>query len=268
MQRHVYEEYGGVNPAFNSHPDLIRAKESKNQVYAKIFGWFGLGLLVTALTSFGIAFLMAYYLGQADYSAAANEAAYRAFIIYLSVLLGSFVFMLILSFIINWRIAKGGAKLLVPFLLYSMLMGVFISAFLVAGVPFYVMGEAFGVTALVFLSMGLIGYFSKKNLNWLLMILGGLLVTMMISGIFFWLMFLFLPGTFSIWSLGISLLFTLFIVIVVAVDMQNVKAAVENGASGRSFELMCAFTFYTSFMQLFIRILYIALLIMGRSRRN
>ena len=267
MQRRVYEEYGGVNAAVDRGPE-IRVQERPNVVFAKIFGWFGIGLLVTAATSFLVAYLMAYFLGQADMSPEAGAAANLAFSIYLGALIASFVIMMILSFSINYLVAKGNAHLVFPFVLYSVMMGVFVSFFLVIGLPFYVMGEAFGITALVFLGMGLIGYFSKANLNWLGMVVGGLMICLLISGLFFWVMFILIPGSFTIWSLLLSFVISIFCVIAVGMDMQNVKAAVDHGASGRSFEIMSALVFYTDFMQLFVRILYILLIFFGGRERK
>lgn len=118
-----------------------------------VFGYMFIALVVTAGACFGFAYWFASLIvSNADTAATAI----------ITTMIVSGILMLISSVVMSLTMFKQKKGAWIPFLFYAAVMGVFMSTF-VMWIDAYTIGTAFGVTALVFLVMFCIGYFTKVS---------------------------------------------------------------------------------------------------------
>lgn len=152
----------------------------------------------------------------------------------------------------------------IPFVLYSLVMGVFISSFTMF-VPIAVIAISFGITSIVFGILALIGLTSKKDLSFLGLVALGIFFGAILVSLFNVIWSLFLPGfqplywvvSFAIF--GAMMLITIF-------DVWRVKKIAQRGEQTTNVALFCAFNLYVDFIYIFIRILGFVASIYGRRR--
>lgn len=226
-----------------------RANPSKS--VAKAFGYMAIGIAVTAVVALGLGFLFGYYFGAADLNTFNTAAT-----VYLGILIASFILLFIDSVVIAGMTASGRHSIWVPYILYSVLMGVFISAFLIIGIDFQTMGLAFGIAAAAYGGMFLIGYFSKANLNPLGLVAIGALFMMLLFGGMVGIMFA-MTGQLNAFNIGFSAIVLLLFLIIAAVDAYNIKAIITRGDGNKNICLYCAYIMYCDFIVIFLRVLYL-----------
>ena len=116
---------------------------------------------------------------------------------------------------------------------------------------------------------GLIGYFSKKDLNRLWLWVGVfsmvVLLTAIVAPLTFF--FYFSSSAYLIYDLIMSVVILVMVLVVSAIDSYNIKKILEAGQGGTNIELYCAFSMYSDFIAIFVRVLYL-LLILGSRRSN
>lgn len=256
--------------------DLNEGGLSQGKALAKIYGYMGIGLLITAVVSFLIAWVFSLQInsilgtnGFLDTSKvkAASGLVYAIF----GAWIVSFIAILVLSFVIPMRAARSGKSLWVPYILYCVFMGILLTAVLLAGIPFYLIGEAFGITTLAFGAMFLIGWFAKKDISAMafvaMILLFGVIIAAIVGGI----TFAIRGGTADqrFWfDIAIEAVLVVVIMLITAVDTWRIKRIVANAGESENIYLYCAYVMYTDFISLLIRILYILARIMGRSNSN
>lgn len=229
--------------------------ENKTKSIAKVYLYMGIGLAISAVVSILVGALFAGWFtnwGRIDYDYISDTA----FFTYIGVMVASFIIMLVDSFVIARRAYSDTKSLWGPYILYTVVMGVFLSTFLIAGIDFYTLGEAFGISAIAFVVMGLIGYYSKANLNIVGMIASALLFMLILGSVFWVGLYLISPAAFYIYDVVVSIAVMVFLLIMIAVDTYNIKRILER-SGGKNIMLYCAFTMYSDFIMVFIRILYI-----------
>lgn len=231
------------------------AKNATKALFAKIFGYMSLFLLITFITSFGVSLLFQYGFDM-YYDAAADtiHGGETAATIYLGVLIGSSILQLILTIIITFVAFRRGKGLAIPAFLYSVCMGVLISSFGML-MPWYYIVGAFGITFLSFAGMAIIGLTSKRNLSGLGFIGYGILFSIMIVSLFSIIFYLIFPGFFEWMYVGISVLIIVAMLLITAFDIWNIKKIIEKGQMSNNLALYCAFNLYVDFIVIFIRIL-------------
>ena len=239
--------------------DIAKAnRRASAKFLSVVFGYMAIGLAITAVVSFVVALLFSRWLVTGSETATA---------VYLGLMIGGLIALLIDSFVIHHFFFKGTHSLLIPYVIYTALMGVFISSFLILGVDFATMGEAFGLTALVFLVMFLIGYFSPVDLNPLGMVAIGLLCALCLVSLFYGIFYLVGGGTPSLMTEYIfSIIVVVVMMVIVAVDCYNMSKTAQSGSATTQTALFYAFSMYCDFITLFVRILYIILI--ARGSRN
>ncbi|MBQ4183205.1 MAG: US12 family protein [Bacilli bacterium] len=237
--------------------DKVSVNESGKSL-ARVFGYLSLGLFVTAAVAFGLSLLFVSTIGMVG-----EEMEGPVFMTYL--------ILLIVSFALSFALRKAftgspSTKVKVLYLVYAGLMGVMCSSLLVAGIDFWVIGEAFGITAISFGVMFLIGYFSKANLNVIGAVASAFVMTIFLSLMVFWLVSLISGVSFYSLALDIvvSLILSVFILILVAVNSYNMKHLIEAGAMSRSMELYFAVDMYCDFMIVFLRVLRVLILVASK----
>ncbi|HBS10376.1 MAG TPA: hypothetical protein DEA28_01395 [Firmicutes bacterium] len=240
-----------------------------SKIYVKVFLYFGLALLISALTAFGFSSLF-YNLLLSDINVETLIIGY-----YISLII-SVVGMFVCSFIVNLYCNKKGKGLIIPYLLYSVFIGVLLSSFTVyLGSP-YIFGTALGLTSLIFFGTCLIGALLGDKIK-----VGYLALVFVLFGIGVICLFnlVLLPLVFTgsqtilstygalIW--GLEFLFLIVIILYIAIDMNRLKrVALNNGNMIQTnLALYFALNLFTDFINLFIRILRIVAIFAGNKKK-
>ena len=75
-------------------------------------------------------------------------------------------------------------------------------------------------------------------------------------GLFGFLLFVLIPGAVLVYDLIFTLALAVVLLIVVAADAYNIKNIIRRGQMNDNLALYCAFTMYSDFIVIFIRVLY------------
>lgn len=229
-------------------------QELTSKFFAKVFGYLAIGLLITAAVAFGWSFYVAKFFSQG------GELTETGLYLLIGTAIVAFVGSLIDSIVINIRSARSEKAPWAAFIVYAFFMGLVVSIFLLAGVDFQTMGEAFGLTALAFAIMFLIGYFSKSNLNVFAFIALGLLFTVFLVSAFFGIIYLINPRSALLIDYICSIVVVVAFMLIIGWDSWRIKKAAKALPNNNNLALYCAFTLYTDFITLFLRILYVLLM--------
>ena len=250
--------------------DITDGGLSQGKAIAKIYGYMGIGLLITGV----IAFLMS-WLFYSEITRWLNSGLDKAenmltgwvWAILISWIV-SLIGVLVLSFVIPIRVARGKGGLWAPYILYCVFMGILLTAVLLSGVQFYIIGEAFGITAVLFAGMFAIGWFSKKDLSILSYIAMALLLGILavaITGIIMFAVGGMSLETFNWLDLGITAAMIVVILLITCVDTYRIKQIVANSGESRDIYLFCAYVMYGDFIALLIRVIYLLAKLQGRN---
>ncbi len=235
--------------------DEEKEKEvSSSKFLAKVFGYMFIGLAITAVVALVWALVVA-KVWPGDNGALSEEGATIAAATGIICLIGCLIISIVNSI---FSIATGKAPW-IGFILYAICIGGAFSLILLAGVSLGVIAEAFGITALAFGSMFLVGFFSKKNLNWLTLVAVGLGVSVLLTSLFWGIFYLVSPKSAILLDYLISLGVIAIAMIFVAIDTYNMKRIAQKGQANNNLALFCAFNMYSDFLLIFIRVLYLIL---------
>ena len=238
---------------------------TQGKAIAKIYGYMGIGLLITGLVAFLFAWLIHSQIAsllddrgfldpdRLDFAQGWLTATVAVWIV-------SAIAILILSFVIPIKARLSNKSVWVPFILYTVFMGLLLSAVLLAGIPFWMIGEAFGITALAFGSMFLIGWFSKKNLSILAFIAMGLMFGVLIAVLIGAITFAIRGGTADerfYFDIAIQGVMILVIMLITAFDTWRIKRIISRAGESSNIYLYAAFVMYTDFITLLLRVLAI-----------
>jgi FtsH-binding integral membrane protein len=239
-------------------------KKVSTKFMAVVFLYMFMGLAITGLTGF----LFALWLTK-SFSDGAGALSETGYTILLFSAIGAWIIALIDSFILPFVAGKSGRAPWFGYILYALCVGVGFSIILLAGVSFAIIGEAFGLTALVFLIMFLIGYFSKADLTPLAFVGIALLVGIFAVSLFWgvWIAIAYATGSYGTYLLidyGISAVLIVVMMLFIAYDANRMAKIADQGMATTNTALYCAFTLYGDFIVLFVRILYILLATQSR----
>ena len=241
---------------------------SDSKAIAKIYGYMAIALLITGVVAFLAAWLFSTKINEWR-AAGIDKGVTNPWSIGLIVTwVVSLIALLILSFVIPVRAAKGGKSLWVPYILYSVFMGLLLTAILLTGIKFYVIAEAFGVTTLGFTAMFLIGWFSKKGvpiLGFVAMVLGTMILLVGMVGLFTFLFHGMTIDQFFWFDLGIEAAIIVVLMLITAVDTFRIKRIVANSGESTNIYLFCSYVMYCDFISILIRVLYILARLQGRN---
>lgn len=251
-------------------PDPVIAPSedlSTSRAMGKVYLYMGIALLITAAVAIGVGFLFAGWLTNwtgkslSNYDFGANRAAA---IVYFGSLIVSFIGILVSGIAMHAVMARGKHSVWPTYILYAIFMGILMSVFLIIGIDFATLGEAFGISAAAFAIMGTIGYFSKKNLNVLGMVALAALLMATLIGLLSLLLFFVFPQFWSTFNLIYTIIVTVALLIMVAVDTYNVKKIMSEGAANRNLCLYCAYIMYSDFIHLLVRVI----ILLSRFKRS
>ena len=218
--------------------------QSSNKTYSmsRVFGWMFFAILLTAITAFGLPYLL---------------VGLNADNLYYPIMIGGLISVFILTFVGQFIIAKTRSKILAItiFSLFAISMGIWVSP-LVLIYDLQVVGTSLLVTSVIFGAMAIYGAVTKRDLtgfgNVLFMLIMGSLIVSVIN--------IFIANSAIDWVISYVLLGVY--IGFVAYDVQNVKNLAESGNLTSNIALIMALHLYIDFVYIFIRLLSI----IGRSR--
>lgn len=237
----MYEERNELNSMYAEEKAGLDERRVATYL-AKVMGWMCLGLFTTlvfamvCMTSPAVIYYLSY-----------TNAIYGIFIAQLVVVMA-------MSFGMN-RVGPGAAT--VMFMLYAALTGVTFSALFMM-FEIYSVIFVFGITAIVFVSLAVYGFVTKRDLTRIgtLAIFG--LLGIILAGIVNWFI-----GS-SMLDFGITCIGIVIFIALTAYDTQKIKAfyisAVESGYDEyspevRKLAIFGALTLYLDFINLFLKLL-------------
>lgn len=237
---------------------MVGTKNIERSITAKFMGivflYMFIALFITAGTSALVGFLFTTFLPLTEET---NQN------IYLITLIVSFILIIGVGFWFSFAGYRSKGGLYVPFAIYAILMGILASTFTMF-IEFEVLAISFGITCLAFLCMALIGIFTKKNLNFLLIVVFGLLLGCFFIGLTNIIWYFFFPTTFLINYLIIEVAVFAVIILITLFDVWRIKKIAERGEANNNLALYCAFNLYIDFINIFIRIVSLV----SSSKRN
>ena len=244
-------------------------KKVSTKFLAVVFGYMFLGLLITAATALGFAGFVVLNPALSDGSTLTDLGD----TVVLGVGIAALIAAWIDSFVISIVSARTGKAPWIGFILYAIFLGFGLSLIFLAGVDFLTVGEAFGLTALCFGIMFLIGYFSPVDLSPFAFVAFALLIGLGLVSLFFFVYYLVLLGS-GAWATMdqslflfdyiVSIVMIIIVMLITGYDANRMGRMVEKGVTNRNIALFCAFNLYCDFITLFINILYVLLIAKNR----
>jgi FtsH-binding integral membrane protein len=229
---------------------------------AVVFLYMFLGLLITALSGFLFAFWLANSFAGPNKSGLTDQGE----MILIFSMIGAWIVALVDSIAMPFVSRKTGKAPWIGYILYALCIGIGFSFLLLAGFSYQLIGEAFGLTALVFLAMFLVGYFAKVNLSPLAFVGISLLLGVFLVSLF-WGVFIWIAGYTAtlLFDYLISLVIIVAMMLFIAYDANRMAQIAEQGMTTTNTALYCAFQLYGDFIVLFVRILYVLLATRSRN---
>ena len=174
------DESGRVVDGGSRVKEKQKVRTSTNLDIAKVFGYMFVGLLITGLVAFGLAYL--FYRWMLVDSVAASDTL---FVLMIVSVISMFVLTIVISISFNRNKIR---RILIPAILYTVVMGVMIST-LVLFLDWRLLGGAFVATSLIFGVMALIALISKGSLNGLYIVGIGLMLGAGLMSMFTWFLY-------------------------------------------------------------------------------
>lgn len=214
----------------------VNTTQSSTKAIGKTFGWMAIALLVTFAVAFLGAYLLIYVLSPEVYS---------------TILISASILQFILVFVIQFKgvFSKKQGSVVVPFMLYSICMGVIISS-VIAITNIQAIITACGATVICFGLMAFVGYFNKSNISIMAIIAmglgGGALLLSLVN---------ILLGYNDTLSWIVSFAVFAFVLLITIVDVYRLKIVAESGQMTENLAIYFAFNIYYDFIMIFLRVL-------------
>lgn len=256
--------YGHDIKEFNKNANNV-VKEQTNVTstgfLSRVFGYASIALLITTVVAIalGIIFNQTIFVDM-------NEDSLMVFYI---MVISSAIGALILSFVIHSK-AFRERSIIIPGIIYSVLMGVLMSTF-VLFIDWIILATGFGITTLSFMLMFLIAKVTKRSFTGLGICGMALLFgTLMVSGVF-GILALFLPSLGWSWMyywiyFGINIALLVAAISLTMYDIARINTIADNGGGTNNLALYCAYIIYADFLYLLIRIIRILVMIFGNRK--
>ena len=226
--------------------------------FAKVFAYMFLFLAITALVSVGTAFL--YTLLPTEGGMFTDTSVIT--IIVVTIVAG--ITALILNLVLSLVFLRGRHSILIPTIIYSVAMGVTF-AIITLVVPLYILGIAFGGTALIFGFMALLAILTKGKVGPVGLVGFSLLFGVFFMSIICMIVSLFVNDQMIVMMMWIiSLVYFLALLFITMFDIANIKRITENGDVSDNLSMYCAVVLYTDFIRIFLRLVIFLLRIFAR----
>lgn len=249
---------------------------NKNKFYVKTFLYFGLAILLTAFVSIIVSIVFSSIWPMSYINDGEIMLNVDTINIYLALLIVSAIVLFILSFVISFKTLKGTGSIFVPYILYSIVMGVMLSCLSFFVGDAYIIGAALGITALFFLGMCGLGYATHGKLAiWARVAIGLSFVIILLCLLNLIIIpFAIYGGNFAYYQANIMIylitegVIILFTLVVTAIDMARIRTIAERGIGTNNLALYCALSLYNDFIALLLYVIRVLLVILGSSRRS
>jgi len=233
--------------------------------FLKIFGFFALGLAITAAGCFGFSYLWNFL-----FSSITDGSEMIYFII---ILVFSMIGTFITGILVGRNTFKDGYKSIIPFTLYCLFYSVLFSSFVILLNNPNVIGAALLITACLFLIMGLFGFLFKGKVVGVVI---GIIVALSIgAGIFymvnyFWLLASLIGNAdFSnfLWMyFGVEMVYLLIMLLYTSVDIYRIKAGSQNTNLTTNECIMWSMVLYSDFATILIYIIRLLVIAMATNK--
>lgn len=242
---------------YEFNTSTINSRSQERTLLSKTFLYM-LGLLaITAITSVAIHFIFQACNLTADGSVTNPEAMK----VYSGILIFASLMQITLTIVMMFTSLKSG-KITIPAILYAVTMGLLISSFSFV-LKWYTLVSAFGIAALCFGGMALIGKFSK-NASGLAMVGFGLFFGILMVSMFNIFMFLFLPrGAWAVQNIVTSVLIVIAIMCITGYDVWTIKEISARGENSSNLAFYMAFNLYMDFIVIFLHIIRLIIMLGG-----
>ena len=236
--------------------DSIKQTEVKHYTTtkwaSKVFLYMFIAIGITAVVAAVIGAIFS-YLWPITYGTEVNVDAAKA---YIALFIVAFIMYIPLILWIQFSVFKEKSRPMIPYVLYSIVMGIFISGFTMF-IPFHLIAISFGLTCFTFGIMFVIGWFTKKDLSILGMIGYGMIIGIFFIAIFNIIWMLLFPATFEFiyWIISYGMFAAMLLITIF--DINRVKRIADSGEQSSRTAVLCAFNLYVDFIYIFIRILSI-----------
>ena len=251
-------EYGSTGPTAPG-VETSGSSSSKALNLGKVFGVMFIMLLFTAGISIGLSALFNSWLGSGASVTTAKG-------VYLGIMIGSGIGLIILTFIIQYLCLTQGKGMIVCSTLYVLFMSVLCSS-MTLWLDWWLLGVALGITTAIFGVLSVIGLLAKRvgplAMVGLMLIIGGGMTALIT-----WLVILIGGARISsnmvmlLWIIDFAIFAGMLLMIIV--DMYNIKKICERGEVTTNLTLYCALTLYTDFIYIFIKIAYYLAIAYGK----
>jgi len=230
-------------------------KQTKGVFLSKVYGWMFICLLITTVVAAGLGYGSMFMLNSVANDAEAFSNLVSVMIVTLIV---SVIALLVMSFVLPITFIRGKHNIIVPLMIYVVLMGVLLSTFTWLFEPI-ILVEAFGITALIFGIMALLGHLSKGRLAGIGVIMLGLIIGAGILSIVNFLMIL--VGGIKEENIMISWIVSLaifaFLMFMTMWDVARINQIAGKGDTGNNNLVhYCAYILYSDFISILIRVIY------------
>ena len=232
------------------------SKQTKGEFLTKVFGMMFLCLLITTGVACGLGIAFQMLLKNTMVGDQYDQQVVQYIAIALVV---SAIALFVMSIVLPIMFIRGRHNILVPLVIYTILMGVMLST-LVLAIDWVILGEAFGITTIIFGTMALLGYVSKGRLVGIGTILIGLFLGAILLSLTNWIMIMVGGVSKANVTLSwvVSLLIFAFLMLVTLYDVNRIKRIAEEGArQDNNLTYYCAFVLYSDFIAILVRVIYI-----------
>jgi FtsH-binding integral membrane protein len=226
----------------------VAMAEPKISFFSKTLLWFGYALVLTFLIAFGVPGIIF-----------AANVSIDTFTNALYVMCGvGAVGVIIFSIVVMFKSCSLRGLGVVTFTLYAIFMGLALTPlYLIGSTPTGLLGIIYsvGITGGIFVLMGLIGVLSRGKIGVMLSLVIALCIGSLILSLVN--LFVFNETIYWICSFAILLVFILY----VGIDFAIIAAHPNNAANEHA--VLCAFSLYTDFIVIFLRLLPIIIRLIG-----
>ena len=244
-------------------------QQTKGAFLSKVFGMMFVCLLITTVVAAGFGYGFQALLNHtATFNGTEIIYSEAAVTTLVAILIVSAIALLVMSFVLPITFMRGKHNILIPLMIYVVLMGVLLSTFTFL-VDWVVLVEAFGITTVIFGTMGLLGYVSKGRLAGIGVILLGLIIGAGLIALINWIMILThgIREENIMLSWVVSLMIFAFLMFVTLYDVNRIKKIAENGAQqNNNLVNYCAYILYSDFIAILIRVIYFLAIVTGKRK--
>ena len=228
-------------------------KQAKGVFLSRVYGWMFICLLITTVVAAGLGYGLMFAIANSS-----DEVANNIITGMIVTIIVSAIALLVMSFVLPIRFIRGKRNIITPLMIYVVLMGILLSCFTWLFEP-VILAEAFGITALIFGIMALLGHLSKGRVAGIGVIMLGLIIGAGLLSIVNFVMILSggIRAENVMLSWIVSLAIFAFLMFMTMWDVARITVIASKGDTGNiNLVHYCAYILYSDFIALLVRVIY------------